>query len=42
MVITLVPLVGWIIGLVFVLQDSQPGENEYGPNPKEAAVAAEI
>lgn len=32
---------GWwvlvpIVNLIFALQNSQPGENEYGPNPKEA------
>ena len=30
-----VPLVGWIILLIWFCQDSQPGENQYGPNPKE-------
>lgn len=30
-----VPVVGWIILLVWLCQDSQPGENQYGPNPKE-------
>ena len=34
--IGLVPFVGWIIILVFVCLDSQPGENQYGPNPKGA------
>jgi uncharacterized membrane protein YhaH (DUF805 family) len=29
-----VPIVGGIIVLVFMCQDSQPGPNEYGPNPK--------
>lgn len=33
--INLIPLVGFIIYLVWVLKDSQPGENKYGPNPKE-------
>jgi uncharacterized membrane protein YhaH (DUF805 family) len=33
--IVLVPLVGWIVLLVFMVLDSQPGSNEYGPNPKE-------
>ena len=33
----LVPLVGGITLLVFSCTDSQPGENKYGPNPKEAA-----
>lgn len=32
--ITLVPCVGGIILLVFMLLDSQPGSNAYGPNPK--------
>ncbi|MCL2304252.1 MAG: DUF805 domain-containing protein, partial [Planctomycetaceae bacterium] len=32
--ISLVPFVGGIILLVFLLQDSQPGRNQYGPNPK--------
>ena len=32
--IGLVPLIGAIILLVFMVQDSQPGENQYGPNPK--------
>lgn len=31
----LIPLVGWIILLVFLCQDSQPGTNAYGPNPKD-------
>ena len=30
----LIPLVGWILLLVWMCQDSQPGENQYGPNPK--------
>ena len=30
-----IPLVGAIILLVWFCQDSQIGENEYGPNPKE-------
>ena len=37
----LIPLVGAIILLVWDLTDSQPGDNRYGPNPKQpAAVAA--
>jgi uncharacterized membrane protein YhaH (DUF805 family) len=34
--IGLVPLVGAIVLLVFALMDSQPGQNDYGPNPKAA------
>lgn len=38
--ICLVPLVGWILLLVWMCKDSQPGENQYGPNPKEVSAAA--
>ncbi len=37
--IGLVPIVGWIVLLVFYVQDSGP-HNEYGPNPKGQAVPA--
>jgi uncharacterized membrane protein YhaH (DUF805 family) len=37
--ISLVPLIGWIVLLVFHVQDSTPGTNRYGPNPKSARVA---
>ena len=33
----LIPIVGPIVILVFMVLDSQPGDNEYGPNPKTAA-----
>ncbi len=36
LLIGLVPLIGGIILLIFTLQDSQSGENQYGPNPKSA------
>jgi len=32
--IALIPLVGAICLIVFTAQDSKPGDNEYGPNPK--------
>ncbi len=32
--ISLIPLVGAIVLLVFMLLDSTPGENRFGPNPK--------
>ena len=32
--IGLIPFVGWIVLLVFCCLDSQPGDNQYGPNPK--------
>ena len=32
--IGLVPLIGWIVLLIFHVQDSTPGTNRYGSNPK--------
>ncbi|MGE0487138.1 MAG: DUF805 domain-containing protein [Gammaproteobacteria bacterium] len=37
LLIVLVPLIGALVLLFFAVQDSQPGSNEYGPNPKEVA-----
>jgi uncharacterized membrane protein YhaH (DUF805 family) len=34
--IALVPLVGAVVLLIFMVQDSAPGQNQYGPNPKQA------
>ncbi len=34
--IYLVPLVGFLVMLVFLVLDSQPGSNRFGPNPKGA------
>lgn len=34
--IILIPLIGALVLLVFTVQDSTPGENQYGQNPKEA------
>ncbi|MCB1121117.1 MAG: DUF805 domain-containing protein [Verrucomicrobiae bacterium] len=34
--ISLVPAVGGLILLVFMVMDSQPGDNQFGPNPKGA------
>ncbi|MBE2179478.1 MAG: DUF805 domain-containing protein [Chthoniobacterales bacterium] len=36
LLIALVPLIGAIVLLIFAVMDSQPGENQYGPNPKGA------
>ena len=36
--ISLVPLIGWIVLLVFTVQESTPGSNMYGPNPKSASL----
>jgi uncharacterized membrane protein YhaH (DUF805 family) len=35
--IGLIPLVGALVILLFLVTDSQPGPNMYGPNPKETA-----
>lgn len=32
--IGLIPVIGAIVLLVFMLLDSKPGDNQYGPNPK--------
>ena len=34
MLIELVPIVGVILMIVWCAKDSEPGDNEYGPNPK--------
>jgi len=32
--IAFIPLVGEIILIIFFVKDSQPGDNQFGPNPK--------
>jgi uncharacterized membrane protein YhaH (DUF805 family) len=32
----LVPIIGGLVLLFFMIQDGKPGENQYGPNPKGA------
>lgn len=39
LLISLVPLIGAIVLLVFSLQDSDQGDNRFGSNPKEEAQA---
>ncbi|NLN60224.1 MAG: DUF805 domain-containing protein [Deltaproteobacteria bacterium] len=34
LLISLVPLIGAIVLFIMLVQDSQAGENQYGPNPK--------
>lgn len=34
LLISLVPIIGTIVLIVFAVQDSEPGTNAYGPNPK--------
>ena len=33
--VSFIPLIGGIWLIILLCKDSQPGENEYGPNPKE-------
>ncbi len=35
LLIGLIPLIGAIVLLVFMVQDGKPGQNQYGANPKE-------
>ena len=37
LLIGLIPLIGAIVLIVFFVMDSQPGTNQYGPNPKGVA-----
>lgn len=37
LLIVLVPLIGELVLLVFTILDSQPGNNQYGANPKDNA-----
>lgn len=37
--IALIPIIGWIILIVFLVQDSHP-DNEHGPNPKSTPAVA--
>jgi uncharacterized membrane protein YhaH (DUF805 family) len=32
--LSFIPIIGWIVLIVFCCLDSQPGDNQYGPNPK--------
>lgn len=37
-----IPYIGWLWILILTLQDSIPGPNEYGPNPKEIGISQMI
>ena len=39
LLIALIPLLGAIVLIVFLAKDSDPGENQYGPNHPKAAIA---
>ncbi len=38
--LALIPVIGGIILFVFLVLDSQPGPNKYGPNPKDLEASA--
>ncbi|WP_429910913.1 DUF805 domain-containing protein [Glycocaulis sp.] len=40
LLIGLIPLVGFIVLIIFFVMDSQPGVNQHGPNPKGVVAAA--
>ncbi len=42
MLLGLIPYIGGIILFVFMVQDSQPGANQYGTNPKEGIIPSNI
>lgn len=42
MLLSLIPYIGGIILFVFMVQDSQPGANQYGTNPKEGLVVSQV
>jgi uncharacterized membrane protein YhaH (DUF805 family) len=37
--IGLIPIIGWIVLLIFYLRESDPGQNKYGPPPTEGVAA---
>ena len=37
--ISLIPIIGFIVLLIFYLRESDPGENQYGPPPAEGVPA---
>jgi uncharacterized membrane protein YhaH (DUF805 family) len=38
LLVGLIPILGWIVLLVYYVQDSSPGNNRYGANPSNALV----
>lgn len=38
--IGIIPVIGWILLIVWLATDSNPGDNQYGPNPKGAGLDA--
>lgn len=40
--VSLVPFIGFLILIYFLVLDSQPGDNQYGPNPKAVGAAVAV
>lgn len=40
LLIGFIPVIGWIVLIVFYCLDSEQGDNQYGPNPKDQAAPA--
>ena len=40
LLVGLIPIIGWIVVLVFAVQDGTPGDNQYGANPKAVTASA--
>jgi uncharacterized membrane protein YhaH (DUF805 family) len=40
LLIGIIPVIGTIILIVFLATDGQPGDNQYGPNPKQVPAVA--
>lgn len=40
LLVALIPVIGVLVLLFFLVQDSEPGPNQYGPNPKAAGSPA--
>jgi uncharacterized membrane protein YhaH (DUF805 family) len=36
LLIGIIPIIGWILLIVWMVTDSTPGDNQYGPSPKPA------
>ena len=41
LLVNCVPIIGWTILFIWLVKDSDEGENQYGPNPKEALVSSQ-
>jgi|TARA_B100002003_G_C14091233_1_gene524899 uncharacterized membrane protein YhaH (DUF805 family) len=41
LLVNCVPIIGWTILFIWLVKDSDEGENQYGPNPKEALVPSQ-